>query len=110
ITDALLGKLAQLSSFPQSLALATTNPKGGWSVASKTTGYVPRIEINSPALLGTPNSVIATEERDDHLAMMARLATAQASRPVIAILDYPLEEALSAYRAVITPMLLVLAI
>jgi signal transduction histidine kinase len=108
INDALLEKLAKLSSFPQSLALATTNPKGGWSVASKTAGYSPLIEITSPALLGTPDSVIATEERDNHLAMVARLATAETSRPVIAILDYPLEEALSAYRAVITPMLLVL--
>jgi signal transduction histidine kinase len=40
--------------------------------------------------------------------MVARLQTAQQSAPVIAILDYPLDEALSAYSAVINPMLLVL--
>ena len=40
--------------------------------------------------------------------MTARLATSEASAPIIAILDYPLEEALSPYRAVIVPMLLVL--
>ena len=33
----------------------------------------------------------------------------RASQPVIAVLDYPLEQALAAYRAVITPMLFVLA-
>src|SRR4029434_1561765 len=40
--------------------------------------------------------------------MTARLATSETSAPVLAILDYPLEEALSPYRAVIVPMLLVL--
>jgi signal transduction histidine kinase len=108
VDDALLEKLAQLSSFPQSLALASTNPKGGWTVMSKTAGYSPAIQITSPALLGSPDSVIATEQRNEHLAMMARLATAKSSQPIIAVLDYPLEDALSAYRAVITPMLLVL--
>src|SRR6266567_3022097 len=53
--------------------------------------------------------IIATDQQNDHLAMMARLTTTATSRPVVAILDYPLEEALSTYRAVITPMLLVLA-
>src|SRR3954471_11347111 len=36
VNDALLEKLRQLSSFPQSLALATTDGKDGWSVLSKT--------------------------------------------------------------------------
>jgi len=55
------------------------------------------------------DGVLATEEDGERLAMMARLMTAEASQPVIAVLDYPLEQALSAYRAVITPMLFVLA-
>jgi len=108
VDDALLQKLAQLSSFPQSLALASTNPKGGWAVMSRTAGYSPAVQINSPALLGSPDSVIATEQRNDHLAMMARLATARGSQPIVAVLDYPLEDALRTYRAVIEPMLFVL--
>ena len=53
----------------------------------------------------TPSDSIVTYEQGQHLAMVAQLGTTQGSPPVAAILDYPLEEALSAYRAVITPML-----
>ncbi len=109
INDALLQKLAGLSSFPQSVALATPNADGKWTVASRTAGYSPTVRITSLALLTSPDSIIATDQQNDHLAMMARLTTTATSRPVVAILDYPLEEALSTYRAVITPMLLVLA-
>src|SRR4051812_10521793 len=109
INDALLQKLAGLSSFPQSVALATPSNDGKWTVASRTAGYSPVVKITSLALLASPNSIIATQQEGDHLAMMARLTTSATSRPVVAILDYPLDEALSTYRAVITPMLLVLA-
>jgi len=108
VNDALLEKLRQLSSGPQSLALATTNAKGQWAVVSKTAGYLPTVQLASAATLTSQNAVIASEQEGDHLAMMARLATSEASRPVVAVLDYPLEEALNAYRVVLTPMLLVL--
>ena len=108
VNDALLEKLRDLSSVSQSLALATTTAKGAWAIVSKTAGYLPTVQIASPEALSAQNAAVTTEQNNDHLAMMARLKTAEASRPIIAILDYPLEEALSAYRAVITPMLLVL--
>ncbi len=108
VNDALLDQLRQLSSVTQSLALATTDAKGQWRVVSKTKGYSPTVQFASAAALNPKDSVIATEQNGDHLAMMARLTTSQSSRPIIAVLDYPLEEALSTYRAVITPMLLVL--
>jgi signal transduction histidine kinase len=108
VNDALLEKLRQLSSISQSLALATTDSKGQWSVVSKTAGYLPTVQLAAAATPMSQNTVIATEQKNDHLAMMASLVTTKGSRPVIAVLDYPLEEALSAYRAVIAPMLLVL--
>jgi signal transduction histidine kinase len=66
------------------------------------------VQLASAGTLTSQNAVIASEQEGDHLAMMARLATSEASRPVVAVLDYPLEEALNAYRVVLTPMLLVL--
>jgi signal transduction histidine kinase len=108
VNDALLEKIRQLSSISQSLALATTNAKGQWSVVSKTAGYLPTVQLASATTPMSQNSIIATEQKNDHLAMMTGLSTSKASLPVVAVLDYPLEEALSAYRAVITPMLLVL--
>jgi hypothetical protein len=109
VNDALLEKLRGLSAFPQSLALATTDGKAGWKVISKTAGYSPVLRLAASAAPASKDGVIATQEDGDRLAMMARLATAETSQPVIAVLDYPLEQALSAYRAVITPMLFVLA-
>jgi len=108
VNDALLERLRQLSSVPQSLALATPGSDDRWSVITRTAGYQPAVAIPSPAALPAQNSIIATEQSGDRLAMTARLATAEMSPPIVAILDYPLEEALTPYRAVIIPMLLVL--
>ncbi len=108
VNDALLERLRQLSSVQQSLALATPAANGAWTVVTKTAGYTPAVQLPSPAALPEQNSIIATEQTGDRLAMTARLATAENSAPVIAVLDYPLEEALTPYRAVIMPMLLVL--
>ena len=109
IDDALLEKLRGLSAFPQSLALATTNGKDGWTVISKTAGYSPVLRLAASAAPVSKDGVFATEENGERLAMTARLTTAETSQPVVAVLDYPLEQALAAYRAVITPMLFVLA-
>src|SRR5262249_31254940 len=108
VNDALLEKLRELSAFPQSLALATTNGKGGWTVISKTAGYSPVLKLASSVAPASKAGVVAREDEGERLAMMARLTPYEASRPVIAVLDYPLEQALGAYRAVITPMLFVL--
>jgi signal transduction histidine kinase len=108
VNDALLEKLGQLSSVPRSLALATANAKGQWTVVSKSAGYTPVVQLASLAAPASENAVVVAEEKGDHLAMMARLATSPASRPVAVVLDYPLEQALNAYRVVVTPMLLVL--
>ena len=108
VDDALLEKLRQLSSVPQSLALATVKPNSGWTVVAKTTGYPARVTLPSTAALPATGSVVDIEQENSRLAMLARLSTADASQPVFAILDYPIDEVLNPYRAVITPMLLVL--
>ncbi|HYM18774.1 MAG TPA: ATP-binding protein [Micropepsaceae bacterium] len=107
VDDAFLEELQQLSSVPQSLALAIPDEKGAWVATSRTKDF--SIKGSLPQNLPADRvSAITTFEQGDHLAMVARLASAEGSVPVVAVLDYPLEEALSAYRAVITPMLLVL--
>jgi signal transduction histidine kinase len=108
VDDALLEKLNQLSPIPQSLALATPKTDGAWNIVTRTQGYAPRIQLSSTTQLPPEDSIVATEQAGDRLTMVARLSTANMSTPVIAILDYPLEETLNAFRAVITSMLLVL--
>ena len=108
VNDALLERLRELSLVTHSLALATPSPSGDWTVIAKTEGYAPVAKLPSPAAVPRQASILSTEQYGESLAMTARLATSEASAPVIAILDYPLEEALSPYRAVIVPMLFVL--
>ena len=107
VDGALLEKLRAVSITPHSLALATLGGNGTWSVVSRAGGAPPMLPAASE--LPEPGAVIAAEQ-GDKLAMTARLDTVAASPPVIAILDYPLEEALGPYRAVLTPMLIVLAL
>ena len=108
VNDALLERLRELSLVTQSLALATPDANGAWTVAAKTAGYTPVVQLPSPTGVPREAAILSTEQSGESLAMTARLATSEASAPVIAILDYPLEEALSPYRAVIVPMLVVL--
>jgi signal transduction histidine kinase len=108
INDALLERLRELSLVTQSLAVATPDANGGWTVIAKTAGYTPVIQLPAPTAVPQQAAILSTEQSGQSLAMSARLATSEASAPVIAILDYPLEEALSPYRAVIVPMLVVL--
>ncbi len=110
IDNVMLEKLRELSAFPQSLALATLRPTGAWFVASRTAGYSPSIKLPASNALPAAQMTVAQQQEDQHLAMTARVATAPESAPVLVVLDYPLDEALSAYRAVITPMLVVLSV
>lgn len=108
VNNALLERLQSLSPISQSLALATPDANGAWSVLSHTADYRPRRMLASFGGLAPGASIAATDESDGRLAMVARLQTANESAPVIAVFDYPLDEALSAYSAVINPMLMVL--
>jgi signal transduction histidine kinase len=108
VNDALLERLRELSLVTHSLALATPSADGSWTVVAKTAGFVPAVQLPSPASVPRQASILSTEQSGESLAMTARLATSEASAPVLAILDYPLAEALRPYRAVIVPMLLVL--
>jgi signal transduction histidine kinase len=108
VNDALLERLRELSLVTHSLALATPSADGSWAIVAKTAGFTPAVQLPSPASVPRQASILSTEQSGQSLAMTARLATSETSAPVLAILDYPLEEALSPYRAVIVPMLLVL--
>ena len=107
VDAALLEQLRGLSATPHSLALATIGAKGGWTMVSHSAGAVPKLpKADDMPPIG---AVVAADDNADRLSMTARLKTADKSQPVIAVLDYPIEEALSAYRSVITPMLFALA-
>ena len=105
VDDALLNRLAQLSSLPQSVALATQS-KSGWTLVARTSGY-PTGKMNLPSEVSSSTPVLASAPNTGHLTMIARLTTAPSSPPVLAVFDYPLDQTLNTW-AVLRPMLLVL--
>ena len=108
IDNAMLEKLRQLSSVPQTLALAIPQGAKGWNVVARTDGFPRDVTMPSPAAIPSVGTVEDVPQRNQRMAMMAHLSAAQASTPIVAILDYPLDEILRPYQSVITPMLLVL--
>ena len=106
VDNPLLDRLAQLSSVPQSLALATRSDKG-WSVVARTSGYSPG-QLAWQDALNAPAPILVDKENAGHVAMIARLAAAVGSSPVLAVFDYPVDQTLDSYRAVLRPMLFVL--
>ena len=109
VDDALLEKLRQLSPVGQSLALATPGVKGAWTVATKTKDYTSSLPLSTIAVPAASGADATAEQHGSDLVMVRRLETSKGSAPVVAILAYPLNKALGAYRAVIVPMLGVLA-
>ncbi|HUJ03392.1 MAG TPA: ATP-binding protein [Rhizomicrobium sp.] len=109
INDALLEKMREISSAPRAIALMTKAPGGHWMVASESALHRQHIELPSENYVA-PSSAVVTERGQEFLAFTAPLKTAAGSAPVAAMLDYPLDDALGAYRGVIAPMIVVLLI
>ncbi|MBI3514438.1 MAG: EAL domain-containing protein [Proteobacteria bacterium] len=106
LDDALLAQLQELSSLPNAIELAVANGTGGWSVIAASSKYpslvgeVPRLGTEPP---GEADLVEAAGR--EFLMLTTRLETTDQRTPMVAVLGYPLDEALSPYR----PVLLALA-
>jgi len=100
VDDALLNRLAQLSSLSQSMALATQSPTG-WTLVARTSGYEPG-QIKLPPAVNSSTPVLVSAPTTAHLTMVARLTTAPSSPPVLAVFDYPLDQTLDTW-AVLRP-------
>jgi len=104
VDGALLDKLRAISSSSHSIMLAFAKPHGGWTIAAHSSGAA---RADSQAFAESAESTdIVSLRGEEFLAASAPLAVTQGSRKVMAILDYPLEETLRAYRGMVTPILL----
>ncbi len=103
----LLDRLRSLSATPHSLALASVDERGAWTLVGQSVGSMPRLPQTDEIPAGNG---IVTEENGDSLVVTTRLVTAENSAPIIAILDYPMSELLGVYWAVLVPVLAVFAV
>jgi signal transduction histidine kinase len=106
----LLEKLRAISDEPHAIVLAARGPNGRWHAVAGSTSHLRHVALPATANPPATTAVVTAEDGADFLTVSARLSAAKGSAPILAILDYPLAEAFAAYRSVITPLLIVLAI
>ena len=109
VDAAFLQKMREISSTSRSIALAAMQPGGKWAIAAKSATHTLSMRLFNGSKLLDNRTEIVTESGKNYLTATARLSAGRRSAPVAVIIDYPLDEALSADRAVIAPILMVLA-
>ena len=107
VNKALLEKLRSISSLPRSVTLASLASDGRWIVNAKSAANRRHISLPVAARLAKSEAALTRENGGEYLTVTAPLKTATKSAPIVAIMDYPLDEALSAYRSLLVPMTLV---
>jgi signal transduction histidine kinase len=106
VDTSLLQQLQRISSVPWSMALASVDRRGRWTIVASTGG--PRLLLDA----GTTGEHSVSFEEDggrEYLTDFTRLKTASSSTPVAAVLGYPLDDALAPYWSTLWPVLAVLA-
>ncbi|HEX4158284.1 MAG TPA: ATP-binding protein [Rhizomicrobium sp.] len=104
----LLDEMRRISSSRHAIILATKSASGRWNVAAHTSGGT-GIAL-PPISTAKPGIDIVRQHDSEMLAIAAPLQTATGSRPIAAIIDYPLAEVLGTYRGLVMPMLVVLGL
>jgi len=110
VDDALLAHLRALSAESRSIVLAVGDRQSKWRPAARS-GTDATFRLSPPVLDGM-RTVSAETTQDGHhfLTAMSRLETAKGGAPVAAMISYPLDEALGAYRSLLLPLLLLFAL
>lgn len=105
VDDALLEKMRDISATARYITLATTGPDGRWIVAARSRNGL-NVILPEQALPAASRAAVLRQQNDKEiLTVSRRLDTASTSAPVLAILGYPLDDALAPYWALIWPML-----
>jgi signal transduction histidine kinase len=109
VNAALLNQLRTISLAQSSVVLATIGPNGRWTIAAQSSAHLHHIDLPI-APRAAQSSSIVTEDGKEFLIVTAPLNNTAGGVPVVAMLDYPLDEALGAYRGLVAPLLLALSI
>jgi len=110
VDDQLLQKIQGLAALPRDLALATDGGAGRWVSLADGPGAAGLIRLLPPisALLSPEPMDMVSDGRED-LVLAAPLATPPGSPRVIAVIGYPLAEALRQYQPIILAPFVLLA-
>jgi len=110
VDNALLEKLRTLSTVSRSIALATPDRAGRWKVVGRTANGPKLIPLPATGAAISNETSAAEADSGQYLTVSTRLPAATDSAPVLAVLATPLSEAFAAYRSIVWPVLVVLAL
>ena len=100
VDDARLAQLQQQSALPRSVELASLTPQG-WQVLAHGRDSIPLAQRLAAQQRALPRSPQLTDvARREYVAQAVWLNRSQQSAPVVAVLGYSVDEALSPYRRV----------
>jgi diguanylate cyclase (GGDEF)-like protein len=110
VDDQLLRKIQGLAGLPKALALATDGGDGAWTPVAGGAGAANLIRLLPPATAVLPPEPTGmTTDGREEIVLVAPLATPPESRRVIAVMGYPLADALRRYQPIILAPFVLLA-
>jgi signal transduction histidine kinase len=110
VDDALAENLRALSPLPISVSFVAPRADGTWSVAARSAGHQPMVRLPPPGQPLAETAAVETSGDKEFLTLSAELPSVAGSRPIVAILDYPLASALAQFRTIIRSMTAVLGL
>ncbi len=103
VDDALIEKLRQVSVVPATIALALQQHDGSYAPAARAQA-AGRMHLPGADALSFGEASLVEDDGQEFLTLATRLQTARKSSPVIAVFDYPLQEALGPFYDVAVPV------
>ncbi len=110
VDAAFLRKIREISSNDRSIALIARRPNNSWQILAQSGEHQISLRTFDGKSLARNRTDIVSQDGRNYLTATAHIATGARSAPVAVILDYPLDKALSPYRSMVEPVLIVLAI
>jgi diguanylate cyclase (GGDEF)-like protein len=101
LDDALLAHMQQLSALPRNVELAAQPAPGHWEVVARGNRYTGLVDGLVAARRGLPWKPLLTEiDGREYMVLAQRLKQPKQGTPVVAVLGYSLDDALSPFRSV----------
>ncbi|HYE50222.1 MAG TPA: EAL domain-containing protein [Azospirillaceae bacterium] len=99
VDDAFTAELRSLSSLAKSIAIVAETAPGAWGVVAATeTVLEPLRDLPPPGRMVRREPEVTLLAGDEYLVMATPVRAAEGSPPVVAVLQYPLAEALRPYK------------
>lgn len=101
LDDALLAHMQQLSALPRDIELAVQQASGRWSVAARGDSHSGLVDSLAATHHGLPWKPLLTQiGGKEYMLLAQRLKQPKRGSPVVAVLGYSLDDALSPFRSV----------